>query len=70
MEKRRIEDKQSQPSRTSRFYTVGNEWFFSVRETGDQGPFINKLSAEEGLEVYISDCQHFNNKEEKKIFYL
>ena len=43
---------------------------FSVRETNDQGPFVNKLSAEEGLEIYISDCEHFNfnNEEEKKIF--
>ena len=68
MENRRIGDKQAQPYRTSRFYNVANEWFFSVRETSDQGPFINKLSAEEGLEVYISDCQHFNNNEEKKTF--
>ena len=67
MEKRRIGDKQAQPYRTSRFYTVANEWFFSVREAGDQGPFINKLSAEEGLEMYISNCQHFKNKEDKKI---
>ena len=70
MEQRRIEDKLSQPYRTSRFYTLENEWYFSVRETDDQGPFINKLSAEEGLELYISDCQHFNHKEEGKIFYL
>ena len=70
MQQRRIEDKQSQPYRTSRFYTVANEWYFSVRETDDQGPFINKLSAEEGLELYVSGCQHFNNKEEEKIFYL
>lgn len=68
MENRRIGDKQAQPYRTSRFYNVANEWFFSVRETSDQGPFINKLSAEEGLEIYISDCQHFNNNEEKKTF--
>ena len=68
MEKRRAGDKQVQPYRTSRFYTVANEWFFSVRETDDQGPFINKISAEEGLGVYVSDCQHFNGKEGKKTF--
>ena len=68
MENRRIGDKQDQPYRTSRFYSVANEWFFSVRETEDQGPYRNKLSAEEGLKVYVDDYQHFNNKKEKKIF--
>ena len=68
MEKSRIGDNQALPYRTSRVYAVANEWFFSVREAADQGPFMNKLSAEEGLEIYVSDCQHFNGKEEKKIF--
>ena len=67
MEKRRSGDSTAQPYRTSRFYTVANEWFFSVRETTDQGPFMSKERAEEGLEVYISDFLHFNNKEKIKV---
>lgn len=66
MEKRRSGDKAAQPYRTSRFYTIANEWFFSVRETTDQGPFMSKENAEEGLEIYISDILHFNNKEKIK----
>ena len=66
MEKRRSGDKTAQPYRTSRFYTIANEWFFSVRETADQGPFMSKENAEEGLEIYISDILHFNNKEKIK----
>lgn len=48
------------PYRSGRFYSVDNEWYFSVRETEDQGPFSSKLSAENGLKTYLSDFEHFN----------
>ena len=47
------------PYRTGRFYSVDNEWFFSVREVGEQGPYFSKLSAEVGLKMYLLDMDHF-----------
>jgi len=44
---------------SSRFYCVATEWFFSVREQEDQGPFSSKLSAEIGLESYLSDYEFY-----------
>jgi len=38
---------------------VENEWYYSVREKEDQGPFISKLTAENSLKTYIMDCEHF-----------
>lgn len=45
--------------RSSRFYCVATEWYFSVREQEDQGPYSSKLSAENGLKMYLSDCEYF-----------
>ncbi len=53
-------DKQVSPYRSGRFYAVANEWYFSVRETGDQGPYTSKLVAEENLKTYLLDREHFN----------
>lgn len=58
----RAGEDQASPYRTGRFYSVDNEWFFSVRENKDQGPFNSKLSAEDGLKIYLSDIDHFNTK--------
>ena len=68
MEKHRYGEKNIQSYRSSRFYSVASEWFFSVRETEDQGPFINKTNAEEGLRFYISDCEHFKSKKIKSTY--
>lgn len=32
------------PYRSGRFYSVDNEWYFSVREKEDQGCYQSKLS--------------------------
>ena len=45
--------------RSSRFYCVANEWYFSVREDEDQGPYPSKLAAENQLKKYILNKQHF-----------
>lgn len=45
--------------RSGRFYIVDNEWYFSVREQQDQGPFPTKESAEENLKLYLQDYAHF-----------
>lgn len=40
--------------RISRFYLVGDEYFFSTREEQEIGPFPNKGAAERSAELY---CQ-------------
>ena len=55
----RVGEKRVTPYRTGRFYSVADEWYFSVRETTDQGPYASKLIAEEQLKNYIADQQHF-----------
>ncbi len=54
-------DKQNSPYRSGRFYTVANEWYFSVREAEDQGPYSSKQAAENSLKSYLLDFEHFNS---------
>ena len=42
------------PFRAGRFYAIGNYWYFSVRGTSDQGPYISRRSAELALEEYLN----------------
>lgn len=53
--------------RTGRFYSVADMWYFSVRETTDQGPYASKLIAEEQLKIYIADQEHFGDKKSFKL---
>ena len=50
---KRVVNKETTPYRSGRFYTIESQWFFSVRETQDQGPYSNKKEAEVKLEQYI-----------------
>jgi len=43
----------------SRFYSVANEWYFSVREGEDKGPYASKLAAESKLKRYLLNKEHF-----------
>lgn len=52
-------EKQDLPYRSSRFYSVVNEWYFSVREEKDQGPYPSKLTAENSLKKYILKKKNF-----------
>ena len=56
------------PQRSGQYYSIANEWFFSVREGKEQGPYFSKLSAEIGLKMYLLDIEHFkaNKKLETK----
>ena len=56
----RCGDKQVSPYRSGRYYSVANEWYFSVRETVDQGPYPSKLAAENSLKTYLLDREHFS----------
>ena len=37
-----------------RFYQVGEEWYFSTRESEDMGPFASLADAEEALIRYVA----------------
>lgn len=49
------------PFRSERFYQNNNEWFFSVRQTEDQGPFRSFDDARSALTTYINKSLS-NNK--------
>lgn len=41
------------PFRSSRFFCVGNKWYFTTREGFDSGPYADKLRAEQGLQRFL-----------------
>lgn len=43
----------------SRFHSVANEWYFSVREGKDKGPYASRLAAENNLKRYLLNKEHF-----------
>lgn len=43
----------SHPFRSGRIFSVGNQWYFSTRENGDQGPFSSRTDAEAELRLYV-----------------
>jgi len=55
----RCGDKMVAAYRSGRFYSIANEWYFSVRETTDQGPYPTKLAAEDSLKTYLLDNEYF-----------
>jgi len=55
--------------RSGRFYSIANEWYFSVRENQDQGPFPSKAVAEDYLKTYLMDYTHLNTDKESFDFY-
>ena len=65
MEKKRSGEKHLSPYRSGRFYTVANEWYFSVRDAQDQGPYSSKFVAEQSLVNYLIDSEHFKSTEVK-----
>ncbi|MDH5445450.1 MAG: DUF6316 family protein [Gammaproteobacteria bacterium] len=49
------------PYRTDRIYSVGNEWFFSVRKGQDQGPFKSEDEAKAAMVEFVSDALLIEN---------
>ena len=43
------------PFRTDRIYSVGHEWFFSVRKGEDMGPFVSEEEAKVALIEFIRE---------------
>ena len=43
--------------RSNRFFTNGNDWYFSTREGIDQGPFESRIVAHDAIQKYIREKQ-------------
>lgn len=41
------------PFRSSRFFSVGNKWYFSTREGFDSGPYADKERAAQSLQSFL-----------------
>lgn len=41
------------PFRSSRFFCVGRDWYFTTREGFDSGPFASRERAEIGLKRFL-----------------
>jgi len=41
------------PFRSSRFFCVGNRWYFTTREGFDSGPYASRERAEIGLKRFL-----------------
>lgn len=48
------EENTSIPFRSSRFFCVGNRWYFTTREGFDSGPYATRERAEIGLKRFLS----------------
>ena len=42
------------PFRSSRFFCVGNRWYFTTREGFDSGPYASRERAELGLRRFLN----------------
>lgn len=51
----RYQESGSVPFRTGRFYTVEGAWWFAIRRGPDQGPYITKPAAKQGLIEFLND---------------
>lgn len=50
-------DEQDIPTtfRTSRYFSIGTDWYFSTREGIDQGPYQSKKLAQEAVVTFIRE---------------
>ncbi len=51
---RQGEDENPVPFRSSRFFCVGNSWYFTTREGFDSGPYATRERAEIGLKRFLN----------------
>ena len=54
---RQGEDNNPIPFRSSRFFCVGNSWYFTTREGFDSGPYASRERAETGLKRFLNVVQ-------------
>lgn len=55
MKSKRFGEEGPIPYRTERIYSLGGEWFFSVRKGVDHGPFKTEEEAKAAMVEFISD---------------
>jgi hypothetical protein len=41
--------------RSDRFFSVGDQWYFTTREFGDKGPYESREKAEEALAAFLRE---------------
>lgn len=55
MKSKRFGEEGPVPYRTERIYSVGSEWFFSVRKGTEQGPYETEEAAKAAMVEFVSD---------------
>ncbi len=58
-QRNRHTEKGAIPFRSGRYYSIGNEWWFAIRRGPDQGPYVTKAAAKQGLIEYLNDQFEF-----------
>lgn len=54
------------PFRSGRYYCIDSEWWFAIRRGPDQGPYVTKSAAKQGLIEYINDQFVFEKQLKKE----
>lgn len=54
--------------RGSRFYVTNKEWYFSIREEKDKGPYPTKEYAVKALENFLKDIKQINVQQNTGVF--
>ena len=50
------------PFRSGRYYSIDSEWWFAIRRGPDQGPYVTKSAAKQGLIEHINDQLTFEKQ--------
>jgi len=58
----RLESEGQIKFRTDRFYSTNSEWYFCVRRGPDQGPFVDRSSAENALIQFIQEQKEMESR--------
>lgn len=64
--KRLGEERTSIPFRSSRFFCVGNRWYFTTREGFDSGPYATRERAEIGLRRFLNVVRMLPEQQETR----
>ncbi|XOZ33445.1 DUF6316 family protein [Halomonadaceae bacterium KBTZ08] len=54
------------PFRSSRFFCVGNRWYFTTREGFDSGPYATRERAEAGLRRFLTVVRMLPHEDEEE----
>lgn len=51
----RLNENNTAPYRSDRFYCDNDEWYFAIRRGPDQGPYPSKEAAQSALKKFIAE---------------